>query len=431
MYSHIHPVDYRKISQTIALCSMANFINSADRIIMSIAIIQMTSEFKWTMHSQGWILSSFAVGYMGSMVIGGYAAKWYGGKFVLTLAVLLWSLSTFFTPWFAHSYYYMILFRVVLGIGEGIGLPTIFHIFGHTVPLEEHSRAVGYLVALGSVGQTLSALLCPHLPWRLSFYLFGSLGFAWVVAWILLYRENTRVPSPMGVNTVGGGVLETHDEFSQGSRVNGYSHIPWRECNTVVQLLSHWPLWAIYVAHFTMNWSNYIIMNWFPTYMVRYLGADKYQIMFTALPYLLNSLVSIGSGHLADRLILNRWNVLSVRRLMTCIGLLAPGILILFLSAANNIAWAVLLISISMGFSACNSAGHLSNHSEVAPNHAGISFAISNTLATIPGILVGPLTAELVVQSGGRWFPVFILAGLMNLVGAVVYVGQSSASQLL
>lgn len=33
-----------------------------------------------------------------------------------------------------------------------------------------------------------------------------------------------------------------------------------------------------------------------------------------------------------------------------------------------------------MGLCACNSAGHLSNHAEVAPNHADITFSISNTL---------------------------------------------------
>ena len=39
-------------------------------------------------------------------------------------------------------------------------------------------------------------------------------------------------------------------------------------------------------------------------------------------------------------------------------------------------------MSISLGLSACNSSGHLSNHAEVAPNHAGITFAISNTLVS-------------------------------------------------
>ena len=60
------------------------------------------------------------------------------------------------------------------------------------------------------------------------------------------------------------------------------------------EFLSHWPLWSVYVAHFSMNWSNYIIMQWLPTYMARNLGAEKHDIMFTAVPYVLNSLVGVG-----------------------------------------------------------------------------------------------------------------------------------------
>jgi hypothetical protein len=36
-----------KTHRMIALCSTANFINAADRIIMPIAIIPMTDQFKW------------------------------------------------------------------------------------------------------------------------------------------------------------------------------------------------------------------------------------------------------------------------------------------------------------------------------------------------------------------------------------------------
>lgn len=84
-----------------------------------------------------------------------------------------------------------------------------------------------------------------------------------------------------------------------------------------------------------------------------------------------------------------------------------------------------------MGLCACNSAGHLSNYADIAPNHAGLTFAISNTLATIPGILCGPVTAELVTSSHGRWFPVFVLAAVINFTGAVVYASQSSATQIV
>lgn len=39
-------------------------------------------------------------------------------------------------------------------------------------------------------------------------------------------------------------------------------------------------------------------------------------------------------------------------------------------------------VSISMGLCACNSAGHLSNHADIAPNHAGVTFAVSNTIVS-------------------------------------------------
>ena len=54
-------------------------------------------------------------------MIGASAAKRYGGKNILILAVTMWSFSTFITPFFASSIYSLIFLRVLLGIGEGLG----------------------------------------------------------------------------------------------------------------------------------------------------------------------------------------------------------------------------------------------------------------------------------------------------------------------
>jgi len=54
-------------------------------------------------------------------VLGATAAKRYSGKVILTLAVFMWSLSTFITPFFAESLQGVIFLRVILGIGEGLG----------------------------------------------------------------------------------------------------------------------------------------------------------------------------------------------------------------------------------------------------------------------------------------------------------------------
>jgi hypothetical protein len=51
--------------------------------------------------------------------------------------------------------------------------------------------------------------------------------------------------------------------------------------------------------------------------------------------------------------------------------------------------------------------------------------------ATLPGLTVGPLTAKLVVDSNGRWWPTYVLAGALNFLGAVVYANFATTKQIL
>lgn len=57
-----------RMSRTVALCCLANFVNAADRVLMPIAIVPMSDEYRWSLLWQGWILSAFAVGYITSQV---------------------------------------------------------------------------------------------------------------------------------------------------------------------------------------------------------------------------------------------------------------------------------------------------------------------------------------------------------------------------
>ncbi|CAG0886633.1 unnamed protein product, partial [Cyprideis torosa] len=185
-----------KAMQVMLLCSMANLINAADRVIMPLAIVPLHQEYEWSLQWQGWILSAFAFGYMPSQIIGGNAAVRFGGKRTLLFSVLIWSLSTFITPFVVSSIPILIVTRVLLGLGEGIGLPTVFHIFAHHIPPELRSRAFAYLVAGGSVGQVVASVLCPAFHWSVGFFFFGILGFLWVrerkerlSSWFLWVRQ--------------------------------------------------------------------------------------------------------------------------------------------------------------------------------------------------------------------------------------------------
>lgn len=405
------------MSRTVALCCLANFVNAADRVLMPIAILPMSDEYRWSLLWQGWILSAFAVGYITSQVVGSRVARRYGGRAVMAGAVLLWSASTLVTPLVAWSLPLLLACRALLGLGEGLGLPCLFQLVGQAARPEDRARHVASVLAAGAAGQTAAALVCPHLEWPRAFYGLGALGLAWTAAWALLLPPPHR-----------GGAPEDGPKSGPPSSSSAAvpPNVPWWA------LVCGWPLWAIYVAHFAMNWSSYTIMQWLPTYLARALSAQPVHLSLAALPYVCNSLCGLLTGRLAEAAGRRHWGTLAVRRLATgCLGLLAPGVALLAFAAASSLAAALLLVSCAMGLLACNAAGHLANHADVAPQHAPLTFSVSNTLATIPGILCGPLTAELVTQSHGRWFPVFVLAAAVNFVGAVVYGSQSSASPVL
>ena len=105
-----------------------------------------------------------------------------------------------------------------------------------------------------------------------------------------------------------------------------------------------------------------------------------------------------------------------------------------------------------MALLACNSCGHLANHLDSAPSSSAISFGIANTILqndfdyfililtkvylnhfqdTIRAIICGPLTAELVFKSDGRWIPVFLIAAAVDSVGAVIYYSHSGSNQII
>ena len=89
--------------KVVFLSFLAVFICYIDRVNISVAIIPMQEQFGWSESQVGIILGSFYFGYMITMIIGGYLADKYGGKKVLGYALLIWSLFTIITPFFAYQ----------------------------------------------------------------------------------------------------------------------------------------------------------------------------------------------------------------------------------------------------------------------------------------------------------------------------------------
>ncbi|GFG28740.1 hypothetical protein Cfor_02987, partial [Coptotermes formosanus] len=123
----------------------------------------------------------------------------------------------------------------------------------------------------------------------------------------------------------------------------------------------------------------------------------------SAVPYLTMAVVLQFSGRLADWL--RARGILSttqVRKLFTCVAYLSQTVFMLLAAFLLTPAGAVACLSIAVGVGGFALAGFFVNHLDIAPQHAGVLMGLSNTVATLPGI-VSPLVTGFIVQNEVRY----------------------------
>ncbi len=118
----------------VGLCFCAVFVCYIDRVNISVAAIAMQEELGWSETVKGFVLSSFFIGYMLFMAPSGWLANRIGGRIVLGLAVLWWSVFTILTPAAALiSLPILIAARIAMGLGEAAMFPAAYNIYGRWV----------------------------------------------------------------------------------------------------------------------------------------------------------------------------------------------------------------------------------------------------------------------------------------------------------
>ena len=197
-YAHKH--DHERWSQGwswafVSLSALAIGICYADRANIADAIIPMAKDLGWSRSEEGAILSSFFLGYGATQIVGGSLADKFGGKRVLAVAVLMWSIATLLSPTFAKlGVAPLIGMRIVLGVGEGPAFPAVHSMISRAVLPQHQSTAVAAVTSASYVGSVAAFIICPLLfettffekSWEAVFYFFGGLGLLFLPLWTLL-----------------------------------------------------------------------------------------------------------------------------------------------------------------------------------------------------------------------------------------------------
>ncbi|KAK0396402.1 hypothetical protein QR680_001706 [Steinernema hermaphroditum] len=372
----------------LALLAFFGFANIyAMRANLSVAIVQMTTdtetivngtkktveaEFRdWNSVTQGTILGAFFYGYVLTQMIGGIWAHRSGGKMVFFIGIFGTAAFTVVTPPLAIlGKFAFIGARFMEGLLEGVTYPAMHVMWSNWAPALERTRLATFAFSgsyFGTVlAMPLSAIIGDHFGWSFVFYFFGVIALLWCVVWTKCVYEFPQ-EDPM---------ISTDELTLLQKDAVGHGVVPWKK-----MLLSK-PVWAVVWAHFCENWGFYTMLTALPR-ILSDLASYKLEkawkpsctsvicVMFqagfvSALPYLLMGTVLLMSGQFADYLRkMRHWETVAY-------------------------------------------AGHL--------------MGVSNTVATLPG-MISPIIVGFVVSDGSeqQWHVIFYLTAIVYFLGAVLY----------
>jgi ACS family hexuronate transporter-like MFS transporter len=435
-----------------------------DRQSLSLVAPYIKAEFQIKNEGFGWVLAAFSLSYALFQVPAGYLADRCDVRLVYAWAVGWWSLAAGAMA-FSPTLGVLMLFRALLGVGESFNWPCALRATSAVLPPADRSLGNGIFNSGAAIGAVLTPLIVPKLSlwygWRPTFLIVASLGFFWVVAWLIMVQGPNR--ALLAGRKVS--VLPDSEELGRkGSRLSAQARLAfglvlvlsfviggsafrfgeraiwwaiaslmfglliacrtlpfgtlkgadWAEAlGEIVRLRRFWVLAAVSIS---INVCWHFLINWLPTYLkedrgMTYLASG----MWSALPFLAADFGNLGGGALS-RFLAGRGLSPSgsrMRVMAACSLFVAPGALVGWVG--DNRVVIFLLGSMAFG-TAAFMANYFAFCQEVSKRHTGFVVGVLGGLGNL--CVAGFLPfAGYVKDVSGSFGPIFVLAGLLPFVG--------------
>ncbi|CCE05561.1 putative Permease of the major facilitator superfamily [Bradyrhizobium sp. STM 3843] len=168
-------------------------LNFFDKLVFGLSAVPMMKELALSPKDFGLIGSSFFLLFsLSGMAVGMFVVGRFPVKWLLLIMAGIWS-ATQIPIFFSSSVAVLVICRIILGAGEGPGLPTALHACYNWFPADKRSvpSAVvlqGISVGLLAGGPILTYIILNY-GWRSGFLFCGLLGIAWMFGWFMIGGE--------------------------------------------------------------------------------------------------------------------------------------------------------------------------------------------------------------------------------------------------
>jgi MFS family permease len=372
-----------------------------DRINMSVAVTDagFKSLFKLTNIDRGWLNSVFFITYAAVQIPSGWIVDRLGAKRSMTIGFVVWSVVAAGTG-LASTWAWLITFRLLLGIGEGVVTPAGMRWIRLNFSEERRGTAIGIFMAAAKIGPAIGNFVAPPLMnamgWSSMFIMLGLGGLVFIVPWSLF------VANDRGRTSVASGSVPP-------------PATPWPV------ILRSRVFWGTMLGTFAYQYFNYFCMTWMQAYFKeRRHFSDTSMSIVTGFSYAGFAAVAIGAGLWADYLIQRGGDAVNIRRRFAMAGLLlASTELIGGFSPSSGVAVFFAVFSLcGLGLATAN---YWAVTQTLLPG-AGVGklVGIQNCAANIPGI-VAPLLTGWLLHKTGRYEAPMVAAAVFLLVGILSY----------
>lgn len=384
-------------SRVLVLLTLSIFINYVDRANLSIAAPLLKVELGLSDSQLGMLLSAFFWTYCCCQLLSGWLVDRFDVKWVFAAGFFLWSCATALTG-VMHSLVFLVVMRVVLGLGESVAYPSYSKILAVQCPDRRRGFA-NSMVAMGqalgpSFGILFGGTLVAIYGWRPFFIALGLIGLLWLVPWI-------RWMPP------------TAPKARVANQKNGPS---------AREILRQRSAWGTCMCLFCANYYLYFMVTWFPSYLVR---ERHYSLQEMAKigggVFLLTAISASLCGRLADRRIASGGTPTRVLKTFAAGGLVGVGIFLAASVVAPRSISLVFLMLAGLAFGVSISNFWVITQRLAGPEAAGRWTGIQNFFGNLAGPIVPMVTGLLLQRTGHFAWPFFIVSMFLWL-GALAWI---------
>ena len=394
-------------------------ISFMDRTNISIASLQISSEYGLGNQRLGWIFSAFLIGYAGFQVPAGWLASRFGPRLVITLGVVWWGVATALTTvipvGISQAVLLLIGVRFTLGAGEAVIYPSANQLVARWVPEQERGFINGLIFAGVGAGSGLTPPLLTwfilHYGWRSAFWFSAVIGVIAGAVWWWLARDTPEEDpqvSASELRVIRAGLVE--DAAASSAPVV----ISWRA------ILSRRDLAAMSFSYFAYGYTAWIFFSWFFVYLAQVRGLNlKASALFTMLPFLSMTIGSLGGGVLSDRL--TRLYGLWVGRCgVAAVAFFFTAVFLVLGSRAQSPQVAGIILAGGAGALYVSQSSFWSVSADIAGRSSGVFSSIVNMVGQIGGAVTASLTPWVAQRFG--WTTSFAIAAALAVAGGVLWM---------